>query len=182
MPNWVENNVEIYGNTDVLNKILNDIKSDYGQFDFDKIVPMPPESETFCRSNLGEEEFKKYGENNWYDWSRKNWGTKWNCCEASCNGISFNVLSYFFQTAWSPAIPIMKALAEKYKVKVKLVFIDEDIGSNCGKIAFNENGEITEDVYFSENGFDLIAEEYGEDYLYDCGYEKKDGEWQIIEE
>ena len=90
-------------------------------------------------------------------------------------------MSYFFQTAWSPATPIMKALAEKYKVKVKLVFIEEGLGF-CGKTIFNENGEITEDVCFSENGFDFIAEEYGEEYLNDYGYEKKNGEWQYVKE
>jgi len=47
---------------------------------------------------------EKYGADNWYDWSIKHWGTKWNACEAY---ISHNDIDYFavtFDTAWSPPI------------------------------------------------------------------------------
>lgn len=51
---------------------------------------------------------KEYGVTDWYDWSVKNWGTKWNAyhdlVEVSEDG---NSLSVRFQTAWSEPTPIL---------------------------------------------------------------------------
>jgi hypothetical protein len=38
-----------------------------------------------------------YGADNWYDWSHKNWGTKWGCYD---NDYSHG--TYGFTTAWGP--------------------------------------------------------------------------------
>lgn len=184
MPNWVDNNVIIYGDENVLNDIKIFVQSKDCAFDFDKIVPMPPHSETFFRDGgLSIEEEKKYGRNNWYHWSIDNWGTKWNSCESGCLGIYNNELKYFFQTAWSPALPVLNVLAKKFKVKIKCTFVDEAIGDNCGLIVFDENGDTIEDEYYEENGFNFIAKVYGEDYLYDYGFIKdKDGNWVYEED
>tara|TARA_R100001530_G_scaffold60360_3_gene43638 strand:+ start:5954 stop:6721 length:768 start_codon:yes stop_codon:yes gene_type:complete len=54
---------------------------------------------------------KKFGSNNWYDWSCTNWGTKWGDCSLEINDETFpfvldkggrNFKSLRFETAWSP--------------------------------------------------------------------------------
>lgn len=106
MPNYCKNTLTITGNPDTLRQILAFVKSDENRFDFNRIVPMP---EHIYRGNLGSEERKLYGENNWYDWSVENWGTKWN---SVCAFVKNNTI--FFETAWSPSSPVIAALAKKY--------------------------------------------------------------------
>lgn len=51
---------------------------------------------------------KNYGSRNWYDWSRKNWGTKWNAMEAD---VSFGDHPYIsFDTAWCAPVPIIELI------------------------------------------------------------------------
>jgi hypothetical protein len=89
----------------------------------------------------------KYGSDNWYDWSCKNWGTKWNTCSTSEPKINAKGTraTYFFQTAWATPSPIFEKLSEKFPdVKIKVWFADEDMGYNVGRYGF-EGGEVTED-------------------------------------
>tara|TARA_R100001594_G_scaffold14471_1_gene30746 strand:+ start:5103 stop:5810 length:708 start_codon:yes stop_codon:yes gene_type:complete len=44
---------------------------------------------------------KKYGANNWYDWSNKNWGTKWGDCDLEIE-VSEEVCTLRYESAWSP--------------------------------------------------------------------------------
>lgn len=84
-----------------------------------------------------------YGCMTWYNWHRKYWGTKWNCCEDSYVGNNV----YVFQTAWSMPDGIYRELSKQYPgVKVSVEYADEDIGANCGVVEY-ENGEVTYDEY-----------------------------------
>jgi len=42
---------------------------------------------------------KKYGTNNWYDWSNENWGTKWGDCDLEIDVEEGDIR---FESAWSP--------------------------------------------------------------------------------
>ena len=106
MPNYCENYLSIEGNNDTKKLIMEFVKSEENAFDFDKIVPMP---DYIYRGVVGERERKIYGENNWYDWSVKNWGTKWNSADVEIWDDEIQ-----FQTAWSPCDPVIAALAEKF--------------------------------------------------------------------
>lgn len=78
------------------------------------------------------------GARNWYDWSIANWGTKWNAYQQSRQGE--NAIS--FQTAWSPPLPVLAALAALFpQTRFVLEYADEDIGSNSGIVVF-ESGEL----------------------------------------
>ena len=57
--------------------------------------------------------YAKYGVANWYDWANQHWGTKWNVNEPELEDDGYE-LTYHFDTAWSPPVPIYEALAEKY--------------------------------------------------------------------
>ena len=82
-----------------------------------------------------------YGATTWYDWSIKNWGTKWNSYD-SWKGDDHG---FQFSTAWSAPHPVLDALAKKYPdVRITHEWADEDIGQNCGRCEF-ENGECVYD-------------------------------------
>lgn len=51
---------------------------------------------------------KRYGSRNWYDWSVKNWGTKWNAMEADVNFGDHSYIS--FDTAWCAPVPIIELI------------------------------------------------------------------------
>ncbi len=140
MPNHVTN---ILSFEDIpyeqIKEILEAIKNDeygIGSIDFNKIIPMP---ENIFRGNLGTEERKLYGSDNWYDWSIENWGTKW-------NGYDFAPFeegqrSIEFNTAWATVLPVIEALSEKYPdAVIKIRWSDEDFGYNVGEREY-QNGE-----------------------------------------
>ena len=135
MPNWVINHINIKCNKTVFEQIKQFVAGDNGDFDFEKIIPMP---NSVFRGDLGREEEERYpGELNWYDWSIKYWGTKWNC-----NNAYYGDSYFVFETAWSAPDPVIAKLAEKFpKVKITHRYADEDIGYNCG-INVYENGKL----------------------------------------
>jgi hypothetical protein len=141
MPNWVKTIVRVAGSKADKLAIKELVKGKDSEFDFNKIIPTP---DNIFQGNLGAEEMKKYGKNNWYDWDCANWGTKWNASEAYA---SEDGSRYDFQTAWSVAEPVLEALSKKFpKVKITCRYADEDIGSNCGTLTFLA-GELVDEEY-----------------------------------
>lgn len=135
MPNWVHTVVKFYGKDK--HSAMESILNDEGYVDFEKVIPMP---ENIYRGEISQKEEKLYGENNWYDWSCKNWGTKWNACEPE---VYHDEPRIVFNTAWSLAYPVLLKLSEKFpNTKMVVWFADEDIGSNCGKVTFLGGEEI----------------------------------------
>ena len=131
MPNITENRVRfISKNKSSLEKVKNSLmtteihtqddgtKETYLQvYDFDKIVPMPKH---IFRGNLGDKERKKYGKNNWYDWSYLHWGTKWNAMDAIIAEDTENTLSYYFESAWDCPRGIAYAIEDFLPKDVKV--------------------------------------------------------------
>jgi hypothetical protein len=54
-----------------------------------------------------------YGAKSWYEWSKKEWGTKWNVCDTDWEVFDDHI-DMFFSTAWSPPIPIYGKLGEMF--------------------------------------------------------------------
>lgn len=53
-----------------------------------------------------------YGDNNWYDWACRNWGTKWGTYDHDWDE---GTLTLHFQTAWSMLDPdILKLIAKRF--------------------------------------------------------------------
>lgn len=133
MPNYCSNYLYIEGNHNTLKEIIRLVKSDKSMFDFEKIVPMPG---YIYQGILGQKEKELYGENNWYDWSVKNWGTKWNSVDAELYDEEF-----YFLTAWSPCEPVIETLAKLFPT-MRFEYTFEEPGmAFCGKRVY-ENGEI----------------------------------------
>lgn len=93
--------------------------------DFDKLVDL---------GKKNYENLTKYGYMNWYEWSLKNWGTKWNCSD-TCWGSK----DVSFDTAWDPAIPVILALSKQHpNVRMAMLYADENIGSHVGYMLFHD--------------------------------------------
>jgi hypothetical protein len=139
MPNWCDNSLEVRGEPRDLEMFLSESfsrdKNDRRYLDFEKIIP------------LGEE-----GE----DWIEKHcsgWGTKWNL-----DGGDFGMdhqgdyLSLWFLTAWTPPIPVMRKLTEKYpSLSFALEYHERGIGFRgafegyFGKVMRDECWDMTHD-------------------------------------
>ena len=88
--------------------------------------------------------YQKYGFADWYDWSVANWGTKWNACNSygcDCEENPDATILYF-DTAWSPAEPIVEELARRYpNLNVEYVYAEEQVALYTG-YKYYENGEL----------------------------------------
>lgn len=169
MPNWVKNDVRIASKQALKDCVKTEHRQGKGWeddvefFDFNEIIPMPEELKDKTRSypsweaeeKQDKELVSKYGADNWYDWSVKNWGTKWNT--GSCKKTGVN--SVEFDTAWSTPEPAMFELSRKYHTRVEVYYADEDLGNNCGHYVYND-GEIVEDEV---GDFELACEIWGFD-------------------
>lgn len=118
MPNWTHNTFRIEASPQKIKELKNKFKSKDNVFDFNKILPMPEHSDDFhAKGNIGEKEKEKFGENNWYDWSAINWGTKWNSVRAEISDETKSSIEYSFDTAWDAPRGVLKALCESDTLK-----------------------------------------------------------------
>jgi hypothetical protein len=145
MPNHVTNKVYIE-NGDIM-QILAIVASEGSEFDFNKIIPMPESlsGTTSCSSSTDDdkkrhaENILMYGHADWYSWSIENWGTKWNAYSV---WVDEDDECITFDTAWSTPHPIFAALSRLLPDATIIVkFADEDIGYNCGVLAYRNGVE-----------------------------------------
>ena len=137
MPNHCFNKVTIsVGNADGQNlKVLVDsLKSEENEtdFDFNAILPMPPElenvdwSEAEKMNDIIRARYKKeYGSDNWYDWRVNNWGTKWNSYSCELVEQEDDYVVYTFDTAWGPPTGVIEALRKQCPDFSISAFFDE---------------------------------------------------------
>ena len=100
MPNWCNNNVEITGPAKTINAVWTAAQvEDSGLLN--AMVPMPTELKDTTKGSNGDAV-------NWYDWSVKNWGTKWDVelegLEYTDNDDGTATISGYFDSAWAPPI------------------------------------------------------------------------------
>ena len=139
MPNWVKNNVRF--GTD---KVLKECLDEKGHFDFNKVIPMPEvlKDENGLDKLTQEERLLFLKDNdgcdNWYDWSIRNWGCKWNANET----IKIDNKTVSFQTPWSMPDPIFLEISRKYKTTVVVEYGDECIAENSGRVEYYDGEEM----------------------------------------
>lgn len=170
MPNHVCNRLRILDVDDeTRKKILDAIALRDGKgkpvdctIDFNRIIPMPS---NIFQGNLGTRERELYGENNWYDWSRKNWGTKWNAYDFSEYSQDCGA-DLIFSTAWNTPEPIFVALGEMFPdVHFHVEFADEDLGFNCGEFDFKgDNFSYTDKGGGTEESYRFACDVWNYDY------------------
>lgn len=109
------------------------------------------------------ESVRDFGYIDWYEWSCKHWGTKWNAYSQK-EDLENNTIK--FETAWSTPMPIWQALANKFPGLIwRVRYSDENTsGSNHGIIHLRD-GEVLEEDMSEDERRDLGAQLRGyEDY------------------
>lgn len=96
------------------------IRSDDRPFDFEKLVPSPPQMYHGNISSSDEQDFPC----NWNSWSRENWGTKWNAYDASTS-VDGDKATIEFDTAWSIPYPVIAAFCNRFQVPFEHRYFDE---------------------------------------------------------
>lgn len=142
MPNWSQNRLLVKGEVEKVKKFIKKVKSKQSPFDFNRLIPIPKPLTT---TNIGytlindkavnlwttnkdnkpceiseqtrKRWLKKYGVDNWYDWCRANWGTKWNACNVQYEikyEKEYATALYQFDTAWTPPYTILAYLVKNF--------------------------------------------------------------------
>jgi hypothetical protein len=70
--------------------------------------------EAFEKASLSIKAFEQTGAPNWYIWSNRNWGTKWNASDFKLITEERGRYECRFETAWSPPEPVYLKLAEMF--------------------------------------------------------------------
>eukprot|EP01050_Picozoa_sp_SAG11_P031227 SAG11_NODE_9609_length_896_cov_1.222083_1_plen_250_part_10 len=96
-----------------------------------------------------------------YKWCCKNWGTKWDMCDAGGLEQNEDSLSMFFQTAWCPPEPYFIAASNKYPLLEFKWHCDEESTAFLPYEAALLNGRITRTM-INEYEMEYLFERYHE--------------------
>ena len=158
---------------DAISRLNSAFKEEYADFNVNAIEEV---------GKIYLENILYYHTSDWYDWCVENWGTKWDAVEVH---FSYGNTGIYFETAWSPPIPIFKKLAEiakKHNVDFYVIWADEDVGEAPGKLS---SAKISEnDIYepisdselyggYFEPGSSMALKIYCEAW----GYDPEDSEY-----
>jgi hypothetical protein len=164
MPNWCSNYLQIETKTPKqFTKLIQGITNDSEQpLDFDRVIPTPKELlETSAPNRTNAKEMKdKYGYEDWYEFRVSKWGTKWNASDVDLQLTSPTSLSISFNTAWSPPIPVIEAIAEKYPfASISLEYYEEGMGF-AGEVCYEKGERVSESE--QETNCEWRIEKWGE--------------------
>jgi hypothetical protein len=105
--------------------------SDYKPEGYDKLTPAEQMAISLTFASDG-----------WYDWNLREWGTKWDACNAEQAGdTKLGEVSYAFDTAWSPAEDAFRAMVEQHPELNFEFYCEEEQG--WGVEYVGENGELS---------------------------------------
>jgi hypothetical protein len=162
MPNWCSNDLYLDGPADKLNECLTFIGE---VFDFDKLIPYPSKwkemdialnaaravDDPVERAAAQEEYRIKYGtlsdgyNAGGYEWAVEHWGTKWNLLEVTSYEHPMRGRCLTFDSAWSPPLPVIEALATKFpELYVTLEYFEAG-GAFCGGVLYRPTAEAEAD-------------------------------------
>lgn len=123
MPNWCNNSVTItHSDTTKMQALVAAVNE--GKF-CDHVIPTPQDlTDTVSGSvpegperDAHEAQMKRnlelYGAKDWYDYQVSNWGTKWDVQPYDTVELEDNVLSFGFDSAWSPPTGVYTMLVEQ---------------------------------------------------------------------
>lgn len=139
MPNYVQNRIRVWGDSELLVKFIKRHIDSDGCFDFNTVIPEPKyKVETSSKYIIKDEEDAREhflgwsGPEdwfNWYDWRKDYWNTKWNadgmfnmnffdCGKILSGGV--RVIHVNFETAWNPPLPVFEKLIRRYRNSLRV--------------------------------------------------------------
>ena len=93
---------------------------------------------------------QKYGTASWYEWSNKNWNTKWNVTDDSTVIRKNNTeIRAYFPTAWDAPYPVLEELSKMFDVKIMHKYEHED-GNEQGVMCYESGHTEFQDLRLSE--------------------------------
>lgn len=123
MPNWCYNIMTIRGDKKELKRFKEFSKTENhtenNLLDTNKFIPYPQKFREMdkkdCNNSFNVKKKEELVDGmNGYDWCCCNWGTKWGICRASIRKETDKMIVYDYDTAWSPAIPVMMKMSELF--------------------------------------------------------------------
>jgi len=161
MPNWCDNLVMIKGSKEEVLTVKEMLTKAGNVFSFDKVLPCPPALLNASAPNRGEQSIAfnttKYGAKDWYDWCNENWGTKWDSSDSILTVELGNdeeyQLSYSFQTAWAPPVPVYQVLAEKFP-NINIFINYDESGMGFSGWRYYNNGSLVKEAEYSESYYE----------------------------
>jgi hypothetical protein len=162
MPNWVYNNLSIEGTEEAVARVKAQLnKPIVKQYEEEKIysnpiisfwnIIAPPADkleeyfDTHGFADGGEQGNTEY---NWYNFNNSKWGTKWDIAKSDSaddwnateiTSESATHISYRFDTAWSPPLPVIEELSVQYPELAITLDYEEEQGWG-GEILWTEEG------------------------------------------
>ena len=177
MPNWCFNDLLLYSNNE---DTLENIRKEFCENKLlDYLLPMPEGLKNQEIASLSEKEKERleqhnialYGSIDWYYWTNKNWGTKWDvgaddpkAYENNDYGVADNIdmnkdefkysMKLSFDSAWGPPREAIEKLRD-HDVWFILTYYEGGIGF-CGILSSND-----EDEWDTSEAPEWIREEFG---------------------
>jgi hypothetical protein len=154
MPNWCSNYLVVTGSADAIREINAGFRKENS---FETLIGKDP----------------AFDEKDWYDHNCSRYGTKWDIEAIDTSYEDGDTeLALSFDTAWSPCVPFVKNMCEKYKVGAVLEY--SECGCDfAGRVTCEwEDGELsiqTEDWDYHEGVYNMDSDHWMESEL----------EWQI---
>jgi len=140
MPNHVSNLLTFNVNEERFEELC-DRLLEGGRFTFEKFIPQPL---WVYRGDWSSSLESLFGNKNWYEWRRVNWGTKWDAYESAirydCDEGEGRIA---FLTAWNAPFPVITSVANVlvdmgwHEVVMTHWFADEGLGF-WGKILWRD--------------------------------------------
>ena len=171
MANYVTNIVRFRGDESRIEELRASVQDErYGMIgiDFDKIIPMP---KNLFMGAVGPMERELYGKNNWLDWSRANWGPKWDAYGFDNRPKETSDSTLWFLSANQPPHPVIQHLSEMFPdVVMEHLWADANLGYGCGTCTYKA-GQKIEECYpdYGRRAYEFSAKVLGVD-LAEMGY------------
>ena len=104
MPNWCSNYLVVTGSADAIRQINEAFQK---KKTFENLIGKDP----------------SFAEDDWYNHNCSRYGTKWDIGPIDTFYEDGHIeLALSFDTAWSPCVPFVKTLCEKYKVSATIEY------------------------------------------------------------
>lgn len=147
IPNYVYSTLSLNGSKNDIKKFRAKFEAE-GELKANKVIPYPRDLELLDMKSNGEKltkedeieltlialegkyDMSKDGFNQGgYDWSVKNWGTKWGFCDCETEEVCDDFVNYSFSTAWSPITPVIIEMSKQFPKIEFNYFCDEEGGA-----------------------------------------------------